>query len=216
MQCECAILPPVACPALQNVPPAPHISHKRNDFRTKDTEHKMCVLIFSTTLVWNISHSKKNSARYDQKCILVFMWSTGYSCQTVIKLEFSRAVFRKITEYEVPWKSVQWHRVVSCGRTGVTKLTITSRNFANAPQEQNTGQLKTTILHKADVLLPHLSMKQLAFTGVLCVLRIVILKKKTSHRDKDRISPISSHVVTNSSLHITPQVIYVTLTWQNV
>ena len=27
----------------------------------------MCVLIFSTTFVWNISHSKKNSARFDKK-----------------------------------------------------------------------------------------------------------------------------------------------------
>jgi hypothetical protein len=28
----------------------------------------MCVFIFSTSLVWNISHSKKNWVRYDQKC----------------------------------------------------------------------------------------------------------------------------------------------------
>jgi hypothetical protein len=34
---------------------------------------KMCVLIFSKTIVWNISHCKNYSARYDQKCVLVFM-----------------------------------------------------------------------------------------------------------------------------------------------
>jgi len=32
----------------------------------KKTEHKICVLIFSTTFVWQISHSKKNRARYDK------------------------------------------------------------------------------------------------------------------------------------------------------
>jgi hypothetical protein len=36
------------------------LSHKRHDFRKNVSEHKMCVLIFSTTFVYNISNSKKN------------------------------------------------------------------------------------------------------------------------------------------------------------
>jgi hypothetical protein len=39
----------------------------------KFTEHKMCVFIFCTTFVWNISPSEKNRARYDHKSILVFV-----------------------------------------------------------------------------------------------------------------------------------------------
>jgi hypothetical protein len=42
------------------------LSHKRHDFRK--TGHKMCVLIFSTTFIWNIYLSKKNSATYYHKC----------------------------------------------------------------------------------------------------------------------------------------------------
>jgi len=38
----------------------------------------MYVLILSTTFVRNIPHSKKNWARCDEKCILVFKWSTCY------------------------------------------------------------------------------------------------------------------------------------------
>ena len=37
--------------------------------KKKNTGREMCVLIFSTTYVWNIAHSKKNWARYDQICI---------------------------------------------------------------------------------------------------------------------------------------------------
>jgi hypothetical protein len=37
----------------------------------KVIEHKLYVFIFSATVVWNMSHSMKNLARYDQKCILV-------------------------------------------------------------------------------------------------------------------------------------------------
>jgi hypothetical protein len=45
------------------------LSHKRHEFRKRKevTEHKMCVLIFCTTFVWNILHSSNTWARYD-KC----------------------------------------------------------------------------------------------------------------------------------------------------
>ena len=33
-------------------------------FEKKVTEYKMCILIFSTTFIWNISHSKNKWARY--------------------------------------------------------------------------------------------------------------------------------------------------------
>jgi hypothetical protein len=42
-------------------------------FHKNGIDDKICVLIFSTTSVWNIFHSKKNWARYDQIYTLVFM-----------------------------------------------------------------------------------------------------------------------------------------------
>jgi hypothetical protein len=43
----------------------------------------MCVSIFSTTFVSKFFHSKKNWARCDKKCVLIFMQSTFYlsSCK---------------------------------------------------------------------------------------------------------------------------------------
>jgi hypothetical protein len=45
MQCACAILSTVVCTALQYFYT---LSPKRQYFRKKNTEHKVCVLIFST------------------------------------------------------------------------------------------------------------------------------------------------------------------------
>ena len=69
MQYECAILSSVACP------PPPYsstLSHTSYDFQKKVIEHKMCVLIFSMTFVWNISNFKKNSVRYYHKYSQIF------------------------------------------------------------------------------------------------------------------------------------------------
>jgi hypothetical protein len=89
----------------------------------------MFVLIFSTTFVWNISHSKKNWARYYQKCISAIMQSAWYSCQIVMELVLSRETFEKILKYQISLKSAQWDpswRMRTDGQTDkhVAKLTV--------------------------------------------------------------------------------------------
>ena len=51
----------------------PHYLINGTIFENRSLNIKMCVLIFSTNFFWNIVHSKKNSAIYDEKCALFFM-----------------------------------------------------------------------------------------------------------------------------------------------
>jgi hypothetical protein len=51
MECACAILSYLACPALQYFST---LSQKQHDFRKKVTKNKMCVFTFSTSFVPNI------------------------------------------------------------------------------------------------------------------------------------------------------------------
>jgi len=136
MKCVCAVLSCVACPALHYF-----YTLSLNDFRKKRekkrlvTEHRICVLISSTAFVWSISHSEKNWSRYDQKCILVFMWSTRYSCPIVMKLEFSGRFFENYSNIKFQYYPSSGSRVVPCGRTDgrtdTTKLIVAFRNSAN-------------------------------------------------------------------------------------
>jgi len=98
------------------------------------------VLFFSTTFVCNISHSKKNWARYDQKCLLVFLKSTCFSCPILMELEFSRQIFETL-KYLFHEKTSSGSRVVSCGqtdsRTDMTKSIVAFRNLAHSPKKWN-------------------------------------------------------------------------------
>ena len=118
-------------PALQNFST---LSHKRQDFRGKFTEYKMCLLTFSTTFVWSISHSKKKGARYGQKCLVVYAYNTLYYCQILMKRECSGQFFEKspnIKFHEYP-SSGSW--VVPYWQTGgwkdLTNLIVAFHNFA--------------------------------------------------------------------------------------
>jgi len=68
----------VAC---LNLPYFSTLSHNGTIFGKKVTEYKMCVRIFSTTFVRNITYSTRNSARYYHKCTWGIMGSIHYSCQ---------------------------------------------------------------------------------------------------------------------------------------
>jgi hypothetical protein len=94
------------------------LSHKRHDFREKRvTEHKMRVLIFSTTFTWNVSHSKKNSTTYCHKRENVYMKSARYSCRILMKLEFSRQIFGENSNIKFHQNPSSGSRVVPRGRT---------------------------------------------------------------------------------------------------
>jgi hypothetical protein len=101
------ILSSVACPPLQYFS---QLSHKRQDFRRKVIENKMCVLILSTTFV-NISHSKKNWARYDQNT----NWSTSKLPVTLYQILTKNFVDRFFEKYS----NIQIHENPSSGSRGV-------------------------------------------------------------------------------------------------
>jgi len=94
--------------AYLDLPCFPTLSHKQLNFHKIVTEHKMCVSIFSITFVSNISHCKKNLARYYHK----------YTCLHVkypFLSDFNESwhVLKKILKHQIYWKSIQ-HYFVHC------------------------------------------------------------------------------------------------------
>ena len=70
--------------------------NKGLDFRQNIIEQKMCVLIFCTNFVWNISHPKKKWETMIANVYRIsFKVSTGFSCHILKKLEFSGQRFEK-------------------------------------------------------------------------------------------------------------------------
>jgi hypothetical protein len=103
----------------------------------------MCVLIFDfwflpTTIVWNFSHTKNNSAIYCHKfmyCVYRHQ-STHHSCRILIEREFSWQIFEKFSNIKCHQNPSNGSRIVPRGWTYVTKLIVTFRNVANMPKKE--------------------------------------------------------------------------------
>ena len=94
------------------------LANKRHGFQERRKfEHKICVLIFSATFVWNISHSEKNWARYYQNCILVFMWCNRHFYRVWMDLELYRRIFDEYTNVKFHENPFSGSWVVPCRQT---------------------------------------------------------------------------------------------------
>jgi len=73
--------------------------------------------------------------------IYVFMKNTRYSCHILLKLEFSRQIFKKHSNTKFHENPFSGSRVIACGqrdgrRDRMGKLTVAFLNFTNAPKKK--------------------------------------------------------------------------------
>jgi hypothetical protein len=109
-------------------------------FEKKKVIHKIRVLIFSETSVWNIPHCTKNWASYHTRSY-VFNYSARYSCYILMKPELSRHIFDKYSyiifhENHSSGGTELFHAGGRAdgrtdGRTNMTKLAVALRHSAN-------------------------------------------------------------------------------------
>jgi hypothetical protein len=71
---------------------------------------------FRYRFVWNIAHSKNNSARYCHKRTDVIIQSIRYFCQILTKLEFSRQIVETHSYIKFRENPSIGSRVVPCGQ----------------------------------------------------------------------------------------------------
>ena len=116
----------LACPALLQY--FSTISHKRRDFRKKSywTQNVYFDFLYNFCL--------KKWARYDQNCILVFVWIVRFEWNLNFRDRFSRN--RRISNF-MKIRQVEAELFYMNGRTDsradMTKLIVAFRNLANAP-----------------------------------------------------------------------------------
>ena len=116
------------------------IISERAQLKKKVAECKMCVLIFSTTFVWNISHSKKKWAGYDNKICTVLRVNCPLLLSTFNEILNFSTDFRKTLQYQISWISVTWEQSYSMQtdrQTEMMTLIVPFSSFVKAPKSIN-------------------------------------------------------------------------------
>jgi hypothetical protein len=92
------------------------------------------------SFVWKICHSKKIWCDHTCTCAQVFMYSTGYCCQIVMKLEIYRHILEKYWNFKLYEKAFLGRWVVPRGRTDrqtdMTKLIVAFHSFRKARKKE--------------------------------------------------------------------------------
>ena len=135
MRMRSVVLSSVVCLAVPRFSP---LSHKLYDFQGKKKENEMCVLIFWTIFVWNISHSRRNE-RDRSKMFIVLrvkypLFLSDFNETWIFSTDFLK--------YQISWKSVNRqpnHFMRMDGQADMTKLIFALRNFANMPKQRKAG-----------------------------------------------------------------------------
>jgi hypothetical protein len=117
----------------------PHYLINGTIFRKKKELHKMCFLIFSANFVWNISHSKTNSASYYHKCTYIGLHvKYRLFLSNLNETWFSQQIFQKHKDIRFnenpPVKPNSSTRTHTDRDTDMTKATVDFLNFVNAPK----------------------------------------------------------------------------------
>ena len=87
------------------------------------------------------------------------MLSARYSCQILTKLDLSRQIFEKYLNIKFHENPSGGSRVVPCGRTDTTKLTVAFSYFVNAPKKTVPGNT-TNVWRRSEEMSPALESRK--------------------------------------------------------
>jgi hypothetical protein len=118
------------------------LSQKRHDFREMVIEPEMCVLIFSTIFVWNITILR----RIQRNIVNVHLCAC--TMPVVLVRLYGHLYF--LERYKINTKFHEnpssGSQVFPCGRIDMTKLAVSCRNFANASKNQPVNAVNREII----------------------------------------------------------------------
>jgi hypothetical protein len=106
------------------------VPHKQHNFKEKGVEHKMYVLISTTDVDWNTSHSRQSSARYHRSSckVLVILIRFQWNLNLLTGEKYSHKNIMKMPSVGAEL----FHSDGLTGRrTDMTILRVAFRSFAN-------------------------------------------------------------------------------------